>query len=60
MATKEKLKVMSTNIRSDMEDFLEFYLIEDIWQEDDLISYINKLENLKREHRHIHTQIKEV
>ena len=42
---------------SDIEDFLESDLIEDIWEEDDLTSY--KLENLKKEHRHIRTQINE-
>ena len=33
IATKEKLKVMSTNIRGDIEDFLKFYLIPVLHEE---------------------------
>ena len=55
----EKLKIASVNINSDVEDFFESYLLEQLTDEDEIRQYVNKLENLKLEHRRIHAQIKE-
>ena len=53
----DKLRVMSINIGSDIKDFFESYSIDLITDEYELDNYISKIENLKREHRRIHTQI---
>ena len=54
----DKLKIMSSNIMSDIDDCFETYQLELIKEESDLASYVDELKTLKREHRRIHTQLK--
>ena len=54
---EEKLKIMSLNIKSDIDDFLETYSIDSLLDESDLVGYVDELKILKREHRRIYTQL---
>ena len=38
------------NIKIDIEDFNDSYVLDNIWGEDELNTYITKLEVLKKEH----------
>ena len=57
---EEKLKIMSLNIKSDIDDFFETYSIGSLSDESDLLVYVDELKILKREHRRIHTQLLEI
>ena len=54
---EEKLRIMSLNIKSDIDDFLETYSINSLSDESNLMVYVDELKILKREHRRIHTQL---
>ena len=60
MATEE-LRVMSINIGSDIEKIFESFSTESTtYDEYELNNYISKRGHLKREHRRIHAQIREM
>ena len=51
-------KIQALDIRSNVEDFLESYEIENLVLEEDLIDYISKIGDLKKDYRRVHTHLK--
>ena len=50
----------SIDICSDIEDFFESYKLKDINDEDEIIQYITKIEDIKREFWRVHAQLKNI
>ena len=51
-------KNLAINSRSDVEDFFDTYDVNELEEEGDLVAYISKIGEVKREFRRIHAQIK--
>ena len=54
----DELKPKVIEICSDVEDFLDSYVLDDLNGEEELREYIDKLDVLKRDFRRVHTQLK--
>lgn len=54
------LKMRSIDICSDIEDFFESYNLGEINDEDEIIHYITKIEDIKKEFRRVHAQLKNI
>ena len=54
----DDLQIQAINICSDVEDHFDSYDLQDIEDEGDLLTYVAKVEENKREFRRIHSQIK--
>ena len=54
----DNLQVQAINALSDVEDFLETFLIDELSSEGELKEYISKLEVVKRDFRRVLSQLK--
>ena len=54
----EELRTAAIKIRSDVEDLIDSYDLEEITEEDDLQEYVGEVKVLKQEYRRIHAQLK--
>ena len=57
MASQE-LQMQAIDIESDIEDFFESYQVTNLNEIDPLVSFVSKIEDLKRSYRRIHAQIR--
>ena len=57
MASQE-LQMQAIDIESDIEDFFESYQVTNLNEIDPLVSFVSKIEDLKRSYRRIYAQIR--
>ena len=53
-----ELQMKANDIGSDVEDFFDSYVLDELNKEEELREYVEKLDVLKREFRRIHSQLK--
>ena len=54
----DNLQVQAINALSDVEDFLETFLIDELLSEGELKEYVSRLEVVKRDFRRVFSQLK--
>ena len=53
-----ELQTMANNVGSDVEDFFDSYVLDELNEEEELREYVDKLDVLKREFKRIYSQLK--
>ena len=53
-----ELQMKAIDIGSDVEDFFDSYVLDELNEEEELREYVEKLDTLKREFRRVHSQLK--
>ena len=54
----KNLQEQVIDINSDIEDFLESYLLQNLVEEEELCDYIDTLSDIKKEYRKVYTKLK--